>query len=196
MDVNDGFMFETDDMLYLETEEFRKGYHNAIMQFQNKYNLRSRKTPVEPPKTNPTKEHQANTPSSSQSKKDNSIRDTTEKRKSKEESLKKVLEASEEMGIKEVDKAPPPFNFESEMEKIKIFVHFNELIKKGEYRNQIIKMLNMEEALDTLNIQDDNPALLFGLCVEETGDTDDVPPFYVRLKIHDMLEKQDRGAIK
>jgi hypothetical protein len=72
------------------------------------------------------------------------------------------------------------------MTKIKIFVPFSELIKKGEYRNKIIKMLKMEEAPDTLNIQDDHPAILFGLCIEETSDTDDVPPFYVSLKIHDM----------
>jgi hypothetical protein len=114
----------------------------------------------------------------------------TEKGKSKEEALKKAPEASRETGVKEVDKVPPPppppFNFENEMAKIKIFVPFNELIKKGEYRDQIIKMLKMEETPDTLNVQDDHPAILFGPRVEETGDTEDVPPFYVSLKIHDM----------
>jgi hypothetical protein len=89
MDENDGFMLETDETLSSEMEEFRKGYRNAIMQFQNKYNLRSRTTHAEPPKTNPTKELRMNTPSSSQPKKDNSARDATEKEKSKEESLKK-----------------------------------------------------------------------------------------------------------
>jgi hypothetical protein len=127
-----------------------------------------------------------NTPSSSQPKKDNSTRDAMKKGKSKEESLKKAHEESKETSIREVDKAPPPFNFEREMIKIKMFVPFNELIKKGEYRNQIIKMLKMEEAPDTLNIQDDHPAILFGLCIEETGNTDDFPPLYVSLKIHDM----------
>jgi hypothetical protein len=72
------------------------------------------------------------------------------------------------------------------MGKIKIYVPFNEMIKNGEYRNQIIKMLKMEEASDTLNLQDDHPAILFVPCVEEGGDVDDVPPFYVSLKIHEM----------
>jgi hypothetical protein len=156
------------------------------MQFQKQYNLRSKKAPAELPKANPTRELQMNTPSSSQPKKDNSVRDVMEKGKSKEESLKKAPEARKETIVKEVEKSPPPFNFESEMAKIKIFVLFNELIKKGEYRNQIIKMLKMEEAPDTLNIQDDHPAILFGPRVEESGDVDDVPPFYVSLKIHDM----------
>jgi hypothetical protein len=72
------------------------------------------------------------------------------------------------------------------MAKIKIYVPFNELIKNSEYRNQIIKMLKMEETSDTLNIQDDHPAILFGPRVEESSDVDEVPPFYVSLKIHDM----------
>jgi hypothetical protein len=53
-------------------------------------------------------------------------------------------------------------------------------------RDQIIKMFKMEEAPDTLNVQDDHPAILFGPYVEETGDTEGVPPFYASLKIHDM----------
>jgi hypothetical protein len=56
MGVNDGFMLETDDTLSSEKNEFRKGYHNAIMQFQKKYNLRSRKMHAGPPNTNPTKD--------------------------------------------------------------------------------------------------------------------------------------------
>jgi hypothetical protein len=47
-------------------------------------------------------------------------------------------------------------------------------------------MLKMEETSYTLNIQDDHPAILFGPHVEESSDVDEVPPFYVSLKIHDM----------
>jgi hypothetical protein len=72
------------------------------------------------------------------------------------------------------------------MAKIKISVSFNELIRKGEYREQIIKMMKMGGAPDTLNIQYDHLAILFGLHIEETSDTEDIPPFYVSLKIHDM----------
>jgi hypothetical protein len=34
MDANDTFMKDNDDMFPLETKEFRKGYHNAIMRLQ------------------------------------------------------------------------------------------------------------------------------------------------------------------
>jgi hypothetical protein len=48
MRKNDDMMLETDDTLSQETKEFRKGYHNAIMQFQKKYNLRIKEVPTEP----------------------------------------------------------------------------------------------------------------------------------------------------
>jgi hypothetical protein len=56
MDANDGFLMDIDDTLSSKTKEFKKGYHNVIMQFQKKYNPRSRNTSAEPSKTNPTKE--------------------------------------------------------------------------------------------------------------------------------------------
>jgi hypothetical protein len=186
MNANDKFMQDNDDMLSMETKDFKKGYQNAIMQLQKQYNLRSKKVPTNPPKGNPTRKIRINTPSSSQPMKDSSTKDAMEKEKSKEEPPKKILEAIKEEVIKEVEKTPSPFNFESEMDKIKISVPFNELIKNGEYINQIIEMLKMEEAFDTLNVQDDHPAILFGSRVEESGDVDDVPPFYVSLKINDM----------
>jgi hypothetical protein len=109
-----------------------------------------------------------------------------EKAKSKEEGPKKTLDASRKASGKEVDKVCPPFNFEHERAKIKIYVLFNELIRKGEYWEQIIKMMKMAGNPDTLNIQDNHPIILFGLRVEETSDTEDVPLFYVSLKVHDM----------
>jgi hypothetical protein len=156
------------------------------MQFHKQYNLQSKKVCANPPKGNPTKEYKNNTPSPSQPKKDSIAKDIVKKGKQKEEPPNKVPEVRNETVIKEVEKTSSSFNFESEMAKIKISVPFNELIKNSEYINQIIKMLKIEETYDTLNIQDDHPAILFGPCVEESGDADKVPPFYVSMKIHDM----------
>jgi len=156
------------------------------MQFQKQYNLKNKKIPANPPKGNPTREPQGNLPSSSQPRKDSFAREVLENGKQKEEIQKKVLEIKRDAVIKEVEKTQSPFNFESEMEKIKIYVPFNELIRNGEYRSQIIKMLKMEEASDTLNVQDDHPAILIVLRVEETSDGGDIPPFYVSLNVHDM----------
>jgi hypothetical protein len=47
-------------------------------------------------------------------------------------------------------------------------------------------MMKARGTPDTLNIQDDHLTILFGPCIEETSDIEDVPPFYVILKIHNM----------
>jgi hypothetical protein len=149
------------------------------MQFQRQYNLRNQKVPPNPPKGNPTKEAQSNIPSTSQPKndyvaKDSTIKGTAEKGKQKEEPQKKLLEVRKETVTKQVEKTSSSFNSESEMAKIKIYIPFNELIKISEYRNQIIRMLKMGQTSDTLNIQDDHPAILFGPRVEESHENEEV----------------------
>jgi hypothetical protein len=128
----------------------------------------------------------ADTPSTRQPRPKIGAKDAMNKTNSKEEVPKKTPEASQEVGGNEVEKCFPPFNFEHEMDKIKIFVSFNELIKKGEYRDKIIKMMKMGGTPDTLNVQDDHPTIIFGLHIEDTSDTEEVPSFYVNLKVHDM----------
>jgi hypothetical protein len=186
MDANEIFMQENDERLFVEREDYQTGLQNAIMQFQRQYNLQNQKGLSKPPKGNPTKEGQNNIPSSSQPKKDSATKDVVDNGKWKEESQKKVPETRKETITKEVEKTSSSFNFESEMAKIKIYVPFNDLIKNNEYRNQIIKMLKMEQTSDTLNIQDDHHAILFGPHVNENSDVEEDPPFYVSLKIHYM----------
>jgi hypothetical protein len=91
------------------------------------------------------------------------------------------------MVTKEVEKTLSSFDFKSEMATIKILVPFNELIRNNEYRNHIINMIKMGQTYDTLNIQDDHLDILFEPRVEESGENEEVPPFYVCLKIHDMI---------
>jgi hypothetical protein len=64
-EADDDMILKTDDASSWETEEFRKGYQNAIMQFQKKYNLRSKDVPVESQQTNPIRKPSADTPSTS-----------------------------------------------------------------------------------------------------------------------------------
>jgi len=69
-----------------------------------------------------------------------------------------------DQALKEPEKVQFGFNLESEITKIKFFVQFNELLK--EYIKQISKMLKVEETGDSLNLQDDQPAIMFGPHVE------------------------------
>ena len=80
------------------------------------------------------------------------------------------------------------FSFESEVAKMKLSLPFNEICRNSEYRKQLIKMLKSDVATkfsDSVNLQDDNPTILFGPRMEP-NDEDEVPPFYVTLKIHDQ----------
>jgi hypothetical protein len=186
LETDDGMILETDDAPSWETKEFKKGYQNAIMQFQKKYNLRSKDVPAKLKQTDSVKKPTIDTPSTSRPRPDNAAQGAAEKAKSKEEVPKTAPKIGRETSEKEVEKTCSPFNFEHEMAKIKIYIPFNELIRKGEYREQIIKMLKAGGTPNTLNIQDDHPAILFGPRVEETSDDEDIPPFYVSLKIHDL----------
>jgi hypothetical protein len=99
------------------------------MQFQKKYNLRRKEALIELQQMNHVRKSSMETPSTSQPRPNNTNKDVMEKVNSKEESPKKTLEAIREAGGKEVKKVYPPFNFQHEMAKIKIFVPFNELIR-------------------------------------------------------------------
>jgi hypothetical protein len=186
LETNDGMILKTDDAPLWKTGEFKKGYQNAIMQFQKKYNLWSKDAPIESRQTDSMNGPIADAPSTSQPRLESAAKDATEKANLKQEIPKKAPETGRETSRKEVEKACPPFNFEHEMEKIKIFVPFNELIRKGEYWEQIIKMLKTGGAPDTLNVRFDHLSILFGPRIEETSDEEDVTPFYVSLRIHDL----------
>ena len=92
-----------------------------------------------------------------------------------------------------------PFNFEFEVSKMKLSLPFNEICRNTEYRKQLIKMVKSDvasEYLDTVNLQDNNPTILFGPRMDPNDDNE-VPPFYVTLKIHDQNLKNsmfDTGA--
>lgn len=60
-------------------------------------------------------------------------------------------------------------------------------MNKNIYRSQVLKELNVGENTDTVNLNDDQPELLFGLEVDGKPQEGGVPPFYVSLNIHDKI---------
>ena len=80
-----------------------------------------------------------------------------------------------------------PFSLEQEISRIKIFVPLTELAAQDVYRSQILKALNIEENNDTVNLNDDQPELLFGPNIEGRYQEGPVPPFYVSLNVHDKI---------
>ena len=70
-----------------------------------------------------------------------------------------------------------PFNLGSEISKIKISIPLTELVTQNVYKSQILKALNIEENNDSVNLNDDQPALLFGPKIEGKFPEGVVPPF-------------------
>lgn len=75
------------------------------------------------------------------------------------DSINKMVANKMELSL---SKSPSPFNLESEIAKIKILVPLTELATQDAYKGQILKTLNLGENSDTVNLSDDQPALLFG----------------------------------
>ena len=72
-----------------------------------------------------------------------------------------------------------------------------ELATQDVYKGQILKALNLGEKSETVNLNDDQPALLFGPKIEGKFQEGVVPPFYISLNIHDKIlhnSMHDSGA--
>jgi hypothetical protein len=64
-ETDDDMILEIDDASSWETEDFRKGSQNTIMQFQKNYNLWGKDMPTESQQTNPIRKPPVDTPSTS-----------------------------------------------------------------------------------------------------------------------------------
>jgi hypothetical protein len=88
--------------------------------------------------------------------------------------------------VKVSDKISYSFNFEAEIQKIKIPIPLIELMKNETFKKDILKTLNpksISPSADILNIYDEKPTITVGQMVEDKNES--CPPFYISLNIHD-----------
>lgn len=93
-----------------------------------------------------------------------------------------VIEVSEAL------KPLPSFNFEHEIQKIRIPVPLSELVKNEYFKRSLSKLIQSESPhppSDSVNLQDEKPAIVLGPMVEDRDDSS--PPFYTTLNIHDKV---------
>jgi ribonuclease HI len=101
--------------------------------------------------------------------------------------------------IREIPKLTSSFNFEHEIQKIRIPVPLTELIKHGEFKNRFSDLLKSEAScpsIDFINLQDEKPTVILGPMVEDRDDSSP-PLLHIYLNIHDkVLHKclMDSGA--
>ena len=90
--------------------------------------------------------------------------------------------------VREIPKLTSSFNFEHEIQKIRIPLPLSELIKHEVFKKHLFELLQSEASclpIDSINLQDEKPAVILGPMVEDKNDSS--PPFYTSLNIHDKV---------
>ena len=170
------------------------------MDLQRQYSLRNRNVVVDPPKkapegqalgSQPTKNHPRREMVQQKCKEKDLPKDAPPKDKEiPKENIPKEKDLQKEEIKKEhitIERLAPPFSLQNKISKIKIVVPFNEILRNPEYKGHLSKMIKSEETSDSLNIQDDHPKIMFGPWAKTSVKSEDVPPFYISLRIHDMF---------
>jgi hypothetical protein len=161
-------------LMDIQINELSKG--EKAKENPGRYNLRSKK--------NAEKTEAPNQPL----QKEDPAKAVTVSNKEKDSQNPQVLIRDPPPETKEILKPSPSFSFENEIQKIKIPVPFLELIKNEDFRKYLSKMLQPESspnATDSINLQDEKPAVILGPLIEDKDDSS--PPFYTSLNIHDKV---------
>jgi len=90
--------------------------------------------------------------------------------------------------IREILKLASSFNFEHEIQKIRISVPITKLIKHEGFNKFFSELLQYETPclpIDSINLQDEKPAVILGPMVEDRNESS--PPFYTSFNIHDKV---------
>jgi hypothetical protein len=87
--------------------------------------------------------------------------------------------------MREILSPPSFFSFEHEIQKIRIPIPLSKLVKNKDFKKSLSKLLQREpscHSTDSLNLQDENPAVILGSMIENRDDSSS--PFYTSLNIH------------
>jgi len=60
-------------------------------------------------------------------------------------------------------------------------------MRNNSYRGKVSKILNFDPMYDMVNVEDDQPEMIFGLALNGESLDSDVLPFYISLRLHDFV---------
>ncbi len=83
-----------------------------------------------------------------------------------------------EVPVKEAEKIPA-FNLENEIAQLKVSIPLTEIMRNNSYRGQVSKMLNLDPMSDMVNVENDQPEMIFRPASNGESPDSDVPPFYI-----------------
>jgi len=158
------FILASDNVLEEESEEYQRGYMNALSAQQQRYSLRNRDVPAIPIQKKREGEKTKNDLSATQRKGKEVVGLESSKSKSAEQSQQPATSKEKERKeilVKEVEKTPA-FSLENEISKLKVSIPLTEIMKNSSYKGHISKMLNLDPMSDMVNVEDDHPEMIYG----------------------------------
>ena len=60
-------------------------------------------------------------------------------------------------------------------------------MKNNSYKGHVSKILILDPLSNKVNVEDDQPELIFGPALEVQSEDSDVAPFYISLRLHDCV---------
>ena len=162
---------------------------NALSTQQRQYSLRNRDVPVKPIQKRKEGETTKNDPLATQRKGKEAVVSESSKSKLVEQSQQLATSKEKErkeIPVKEVERNPA-FSLENEIYRLKVSIPLTEIMKNNSYRGQISKMLNLDPMSDMVNVEDDQPEMIFGPATNGESPERVVPPFYISLRLHDFV---------
>ena len=66
-------------------------------------------------------------------------------------------------------------------------IPLTELVKNNQYKSHVAKMLKVDSLSGMVNVEDDQPELIFGPAIDDQLEDSEVPPFYLSLRIHQCI---------
>jgi len=163
---------------------------NALSAQQRQYSLRNRDVPVNPIQKRKEVLVAKNDSSVAQKKGKDALDPDSNKSPSAEKSNPQIVsreKEKKEVPVKEVENTFA-FSLENEISKFKVSIPLTEIMKNNSYRGQVSKTLNCDPMSDMVNVEDDQPEMIFWPALNDESPDSDVPPFY-------MLKSVTKGAM-
>lgn len=185
------YILSNDVVLQDESEEYQRGYLHALSAQQGQQRqLRNRTVPIHP--IQKRAENLAKNGAAVPQRKGKEVMDPTStqtvpaNKMDQPSNVPKDRAEKRDNPAKESEKSQA-FSIENEVSKLKLSIPLTEIMKNTTYRAQISKMFNTDPMLDAVNVEDDQPELIFGPALNGESPESDVPPFYISLRIHDYV---------
>jgi hypothetical protein len=154
---------------------------------QQGYNLRSKNVAPKPLPAAPVKKKEVAAKQPAAPVKQTPISAKQQQKQSQPQVKEQAILRAPSNEVKTSDKSSYSFNFESEIQKVKIPMPLTELMKNDIFKSAILKSLEPKtsSSADFVNLQDDKPTVTIGPMIEDRDDS--CPPFYISLNVHDKI---------